>query len=110
MSVQTGKRSGEEFNSACNCTIVSHNKYFLVLLVQLSMEKVVKMGFLLEKTCSSYYPAYRSMVQSIEDALEEARDIRYILVGQIKRKEWVGGWRVGGCVGGWVDGWMDGWM
>ena len=52
------------------------------------MEKVVKMGFLLEKTCSSYYPAYRSMVQSIEDALEEARDIRYILVS---RNGWVGG-------------------
>jgi len=40
------------------------------------MEKVVKMGYLLEKTCSSYYPAYCSMVQSIEDTLEEARDIR----------------------------------
>ena len=51
-----------------------------MLFVQLSMEKVVKMGYLLEKTCSSYYPAYCSMVQSIEDALVEARDIRYVLV------------------------------
>ena len=74
--------SGEGFHCACNCTVVSHSKHLLVLLVQLSMEKVVKMGFLLEKTCSSYYPAYRSMVQSIEDALEEARDIRYILVSR----------------------------
>ena len=38
----------------------------------------MKMGYLLEKTCSSYYPAYRSMVQSIEDALVEARDIMYV--------------------------------
>ena len=82
INTQTGKRSDEGFHCACNCTVVSHSKHLLVLLVQLSMEKVVKMGFLLEKTCSSYYPAYRSMGQSIEDALEEARDIRYILVSR----------------------------
>ena len=54
----------------------------------------MKMGYLLEKTCSSYYPAYCSMVQSIEDALEEARDIRL-------DADWLGleGSRDGGSVG-----------
>ena len=43
---------------------------------QLCSEKVVKMSQLLEKTMSSYYPAYRAMVESIHKALEEARDIK----------------------------------
>lgn len=50
---------------------------------QLCSEKVVKMGRLLEKTLSSYYPAYQSMLNSIYTALDESRDIRFVplLVG-----------------------------
>ena len=44
---------------------------------QLYSEKVLKMSRLLEKTLSSYYPAYCSMLQTIDQALDEARDIRY---------------------------------
>ena len=44
---------------------------------QLSEKKVLKMSQLLEKSLSSYYPAYRSMLDAIYNALEEARDIRY---------------------------------
>lgn len=47
---------------------------------QLCSEKVVKMSRLLEKTFSSYYPAYRAMVDSIHAALDEARDIKSVLV------------------------------
>lgn len=43
---------------------------------QLCSEKVLKMSCLLEKTRSSYYPAYCSMLQIIDEALDEARDIR----------------------------------
>ena len=43
---------------------------------QLYSEKVLKMSRLLEKTLSSYYPAYQAMQQSIDVALDEARDIR----------------------------------
>ena len=43
---------------------------------QLSEPKVVKMSQLLEKSLSSYYPAYKSMLESIYNALDEARDIR----------------------------------
>ena len=43
---------------------------------QLYSDKVLKMSRLLEKSLSSYYPAYRSMLESIDDALVEARDIR----------------------------------
>ena len=43
---------------------------------QLYSEKVLKMSRLLEMTLSSYYPAYSSMLKSIHDALDEARDIR----------------------------------
>ena len=43
---------------------------------QLHSEKVLKMCRLLEKTLSSYYPAYRSMVDRIRAALDEARDIK----------------------------------
>ena len=46
---------------------------------QLCVEKVVKMGQLLEKTQSSYYPAFQSMLDTVFSSLEEARDIRYIL-------------------------------
>ena len=46
---------------------------------QLCCEKVVKMSRLLEKTLSSYYPAYCSMVDSIHKALDEARDIKSVL-------------------------------
>ena len=45
---------------------------------QLCSEKVVKMSRLLEKTLSSYYPAYRAMVDSIHAALDEARDIKSV--------------------------------
>ena len=45
---------------------------------QLSSEKVVKMSRLLEKTLSSYYPAYRAMMDSIHSALDEARDIKSV--------------------------------
>lgn len=44
---------------------------------QLSAKKVVKMSHLLEKSLSSYYPAYKSMMDAIYNALDEARDIRY---------------------------------
>ena len=44
---------------------------------QLSAKKVVKMSQLLEKSLSSYYPAYKSMMDAIYNALDEARDIRY---------------------------------
>ena len=43
---------------------------------QLCSEKVVKMSRLLEKSLSSYFPAYQSMVNNIHTALDEARDIR----------------------------------
>ncbi len=43
---------------------------------QLSVEKIRKMTQLLERTLSSYYPAYKAMTQAIEEALDEARDIR----------------------------------
>jgi dynein heavy chain len=43
---------------------------------QLHSDKVLKMSYLLEKTLSSYYPSYRSMLQTIDQALQEARDIR----------------------------------
>lgn len=43
---------------------------------QLYSDKVLKMSRLLEKTLSSYFPAYCSMLQTIDQALEEARDIR----------------------------------
>ena len=39
--------------------------------------QVLKMSQLLELTCSSYYPAYRSMMDTVTAALEEAREIRY---------------------------------
>lgn len=44
---------------------------------QLCVEKVTKMGHLLEKTLSSYYPAFQSMIDTVFGSLEEARDIRY---------------------------------
>ena len=43
---------------------------------QLYSDKVLKMSRLLEKSLSSYYPAYKSMLESIDEALIEARDIR----------------------------------
>jgi dynein heavy chain len=43
---------------------------------QLCSDKVLKMSHLLEKTMSSYYPSYCSMLQTIDQALDEARDIR----------------------------------
>lgn len=43
---------------------------------QLCVEKVRKMTQLLERTLSSYYPAYKAMREAIIEALEEARDIR----------------------------------
>ena len=56
---------------------------------QLSTEKVVKMSRLLEKSMSSYYPAYRSMVESIHNALSEARDIKSVCrVKQSHYKAW----------------------
>ena len=45
---------------------------------QLYSEKVLKMSRLLEKTLSSYYPAYCSMQMAIDNALAESRDIRYV--------------------------------
>ena len=50
---------------------------------QLCEPKVVKMTALLEKTLSSYYPAYKSMRNAIQSALDEARDIRLVLTFQI---------------------------
>ena len=47
---------------------------------QLSVKKVTKMSQLLEKSLSSYYPAYKSMMEAIYNALDEARDIRYACV------------------------------
>ncbi len=44
---------------------------------QLCVDKVTKMGHLLEKTLSSYYPAFQSMIDTVFGSLEEARDIRY---------------------------------
>ena len=53
---------------------------------QLSEKKVLKMSQLLEKSLSSYYPAYRSMMDAIYNALDEARDIRYCaILGQLSR-------------------------
>lgn len=46
------------------------------LVEQLYSEKVLKMSRLLEKTLSSYYPAYSAMQRAIDQALDEARDIR----------------------------------
>ena len=43
---------------------------------QLCVEKAVKMGQLLEKTVSSYYPAFQSMIDTVFNSLDEARDIR----------------------------------
>ena len=43
---------------------------------QLCVDKVVKMGQLLEKTRSSYFPAFHSMLDTVFGALDEARDIR----------------------------------
>lgn len=43
---------------------------------QLCVDKVVKMGQLLEKTRSSYFPAFQSMLDTVFGALDEARDIR----------------------------------
>ena len=43
---------------------------------QLAVDKVRKMTQLLERSLSSYYPAYKAMRQAILEALEEARDIR----------------------------------
>ena len=43
---------------------------------QLHSPKVLKMSRLLEKTLSSYYPSYCSMLHTIDQALDEARDIR----------------------------------
>ncbi len=43
---------------------------------QLYSDKVLKMSRLLEKSLSSYYPAYKSMLELIDEALIEARDIR----------------------------------
>ncbi len=48
------------------------------VLDQLCTEKVQKMSRLLEKTLSSYYPAYRAMLDSVVGALDEARDIRFV--------------------------------
>ena len=45
---------------------------------QLYSDKVLKMSRLLEKSLSSYYPAYKSMLESIDDALAESRDIRSV--------------------------------
>ncbi|XP_064397591.1 dynein beta chain, ciliary-like isoform X3 [Halichondria panicea] len=45
------------------------------IVEQLSVSKVVKMSKLLEVSVSSYYPAYQGMVESVNDALIEARDI-----------------------------------
>ena len=53
---------------------------------QLYNEKVLKMSRLLERSLSSYYPSYRSMLQTIDQALEEARDIRY--TGRIIMQGW----------------------
>ena len=44
---------------------------------QLSVKKVTKMSQLLEKSLSSYYLAYKSMIEAIYNALDEARDIRF---------------------------------
>lgn len=44
---------------------------------QLCVDKVTKMGHLLEKALSSYYPAFQSMIDTVFGSLEEARDIRY---------------------------------
>ena len=46
------------------------------VLDQLCAEKVQKLSRLLEKTLSSYYPAYRAMLDSVVSSLDEARDIR----------------------------------
>lgn len=43
---------------------------------QLCVEKVRKMALLLERTLSSYYPAFKAMREAIIESLEEARDIR----------------------------------
>eukprot|EP00731_Ephydatia_muelleri_P036494 Em0265g1a len=45
------------------------------ILDQLYSEKVLKMSSLLEKSMSSYYPAYKAMVTSVVEAQDEARDI-----------------------------------
>ena len=47
---------------------------------QLCVEKVVKMGQILEKTLSSYFPAFQSMLDTVFSALDEARDIRYKII------------------------------
>ena len=43
---------------------------------QLYSEKVLEMSRLLEKTLSSYYLAYCSMLQTIDQSLEKASDVR----------------------------------
>lgn len=47
---------------------------------QLCVDKVTKMGYLLEKTLSSYYPAFQSMIDTVFGSLEEAQDIRYKII------------------------------
>lgn len=49
---------------------------YLCLLPPHLHVQVLKMSQLLELTCSSYHPAYRSMMDTVTAALEEAREIR----------------------------------
>ncbi len=57
------------------------------VLEQLCSEKVIKMSRLLEKTLSSYYPAYRAMLDTVVASLDEARDIRS--VANAERASWI---------------------
>ena len=43
---------------------------------QLREPKVIKMSYLLKRSMSSYYPAFQSMVDTVQHALDEARDIQ----------------------------------
>ena len=46
------------------------------IVEQLYSEKVLKMSRFLQKSLSSYFPAYKSMLEAIDNALAESRDIR----------------------------------
>ena len=44
---------------------------------QLSESKVVKMSSLLQRSLSSYYPAFQDMLDAVQRAQAEATEIRY---------------------------------
>ena len=56
-----------------------HDNALISILLQLSVPKVKKMTLLLQRTMSSYYPAFRNMLDDLESGLKEAQDISAFL-------------------------------